>query len=388
MTGQQQQQQQAGKAITEVNPNFFEELSRQVDFTPSHLQTIFNQCEIPKPKAEGGGRRKMTRAELDLLARTADKYKLDPLMGQIAAFPKRGGGIQVVVPVDGWATIINRHPDCDGFKFIDHLDEKGVLISITAIMYRKNFTHPIEVTEYMAECRDLDKEPWRRWPRRLLRHKALIQGGRYAYGISDLIDTDEAERQINAGVLENIDRKPVYNPENMPDEPPLNKPAAADPQPEPEPESDPASSSATTPEDEHQAEMKRTAIALITKTCMEVGINGDQMNALMMTLGHADGTVPADLNERLALGAVYNAIKAWKRPETPADSLGGPPASPGPKQPAKVITNILELLDDFGLDLNATTLRLMLPEKIEDMDETMLKQLEKDLQSQTREKKA
>ena len=368
----------AAAAVTEVNPNFFEELSQQVDFTPSHLQTIFNQCEIPRPKADGGGRRKMTRAELDLLARTADKYKLDPLMGQIAAFPKRGGGIQVVVPVDGWATIINRHPDCDGFKFIDHLDDKGALVSVTAIMYRKNFSHPIEVTEYMAECRDMSKEPWQRWPRRMLRHKALIQGGRYAYGISDLIDTDEAERQISAGVLENVERKPVYNPENMPaDEPPLTAPAPADPEPQPAP---------ATAEAEHDATMKAEAMKVIFKIIVEKGLVEGDINQVMMELGHASGMVPADLNTRDALAAVYKAIKAWKRPAVEDDIPFGndpPPAS----QPASLIGDILALVDDFNLDLNATTLRLMLPEKMEDMDEAMLKRLQADLQSQAKGKK-
>ena len=36
--------------------------------------------------------------------------------------------------------------------------------------------------------------PWGRWPARMLRHKATIQCARYAFGLSGIVDPDEAER--------------------------------------------------------------------------------------------------------------------------------------------------------------------------------------------------
>jgi hypothetical protein len=37
-------------------------------------------------------------------------------------------------------------------------------------------------------------DPWKQWPRRMLRHKAAIQCARVAFGISGVMEPDEAER--------------------------------------------------------------------------------------------------------------------------------------------------------------------------------------------------
>jgi len=123
----------------------------------------------------------------------AKQYNLNPITKEIFAFPKRGGGIQPIVSVDGWANLINSHPQCDGWDFEDEKDENGNLISITCRMYRKDRSHPMEATEYMAECAR-DTDTWKKWPRRMLRHKALIQAARYAFGFAGIVDPDEAER--------------------------------------------------------------------------------------------------------------------------------------------------------------------------------------------------
>ena len=47
------------------------------------------------------------------------------------------------------------------------------------------------MTEYLAECyRNTD--PWK-MPHRMLRHKAAIQGIRYAFGFAGIMEPDEAE---------------------------------------------------------------------------------------------------------------------------------------------------------------------------------------------------
>lgn len=123
----------------------------------------------------------------------AKEYGLNPITKEIYAFPKQGGGIQPIVSVDGWANLINSNPQCDGFEFLDALDDQGALVSITCRIYRKDRRHPTEATEYMIECRR-DTSTWKQWPRRMLRHKALIQAARYAFGFAGIIDPDEAER--------------------------------------------------------------------------------------------------------------------------------------------------------------------------------------------------
>lgn len=126
----------------------------------------------------------------------AREHKLNPFTREIFAFPTQGGGIQPVVSVDGWMKLINSHPDFDGMDFEDRIDG-GALMSITCRIYRKGRAHPVEVTEYMSECRR-DTPTWKRWPARMLRHKAAIQAARYAFGFAGIMEPDEAERVVVA----------------------------------------------------------------------------------------------------------------------------------------------------------------------------------------------
>ncbi len=122
----------------------------------------------------------------------AREHNLNPVTKEIYAFPTRGGGIQPIVSVDGWMNIINSHPQFDGMEFKDHLDN-GKLTAITCRMYRKDRSHPTEVTEYLSECKR-STDTWKTWPARMLRHKSAIQCARYAFGFSGIVDEDEFAR--------------------------------------------------------------------------------------------------------------------------------------------------------------------------------------------------
>lgn len=140
----------------------------------------------------------VTNEQLAAFCLVAKEYKLNPFTKEIFAFPNRGG-IQPVVSVDGWMKLINSHPDFDGMDFVDVFDGAN-LVSVTCKMYRKNHSHPITVTEYMAECRR-DTDVWKRWPARMLRHKAAIQAARYAFGFAGIMEQDEAERMAEVTVI-------------------------------------------------------------------------------------------------------------------------------------------------------------------------------------------
>lgn len=142
-----------------------------------------------KPDKSG---RTATREEFAAFLLVAKEYGLNPLTKEIYAFADRGG-IVPIVGVDGWANIINSHPAFDGMDFIDHADDKGQIGAITCRMHRKDRSHAIEATEYLAECKR-STEPWGKWPRRMLRHKAMIQAARYAFGFAGIYDPDEADR--------------------------------------------------------------------------------------------------------------------------------------------------------------------------------------------------
>ena len=49
----------------------------------------------------------------------ADQYRLNPFTKEIYSFPDKNNGVVPVVGVDGWARIINEHPQLDGIEFVD-----------------------------------------------------------------------------------------------------------------------------------------------------------------------------------------------------------------------------------------------------------------------------
>lgn len=122
----------------------------------------------------------------------AKEYDLNPLTKEIYAFPDRGG-ITPIVSIDGWMNLINSHPQFDGMEFTDTHDDSGKLSAVECRMFRKDRNRPVSVIEYMSECfRQTD--PWKKWPNRMLRHKAAIQCARYAFGFSGIMEPDEYER--------------------------------------------------------------------------------------------------------------------------------------------------------------------------------------------------
>ncbi|WP_082551420.1 phage recombination protein Bet [Pseudorhodoferax sp. Leaf265] len=142
-------------------------------------------------------------AQMTALLIVANQYGLNPWTKEIYAFPDRNNGIVPVVGVDGWSRIINSHPEFDGMDF--EQDDEGC----TCRIHRKDRKHPICVTEFMAECRRDGVGPWKSHPRRMLRHKAMIQCARLAFGYGGIYDQDEAERIIDADTGE---IKPAQKP--------------------------------------------------------------------------------------------------------------------------------------------------------------------------------
>lgn len=130
----------------------------------------------------------VTDEQFTALLIVANQYSLNPWTREIYAFPDKGG-IVPVVGVDGWARIINENPKFDGMEFEQDAD------SCTCKIYRKDRAHATSVTEFMGECKR-NTQPWQSHPKRMLRHKAMIQCARLAFGFAGIFDTDEAERII------------------------------------------------------------------------------------------------------------------------------------------------------------------------------------------------
>lgn len=174
------------------------QLSKRLDVSESELHSIVLNTVMPN------GGRGVSNDQFVTFIAVANEYGLNPMVKEIYAFPAKGGGIQPIVSIDGWLKIINNHKDFDGMVFED-VREDGNLIAIKCKIYKKEIEHPVEVVEYMDECKKPNSEPWSKWPSRMLRHKAAIQAGRYAFGLSGIIDPDEAERYQDVGVIEKED---------------------------------------------------------------------------------------------------------------------------------------------------------------------------------------
>lgn len=128
-------------------------------------------------------------AQMVALLVIANQYQLNPWTKEIYAFPGGNGGLTPIVGVDGWVRIINREPQYDGMEF--HFTDD--YSACTCTIYRKDRSKPIVVTEFMEECKK-NSPAWNSHPRRMLRHKAMIQCARLAFGFTGIYDQDEAER--------------------------------------------------------------------------------------------------------------------------------------------------------------------------------------------------
>lgn len=126
-------------------------------------------------------------AQFIALLIVANQYGLNPWTKEIYAFPDKQNGIVPVVGVDGWSRIINENQQFDGMDFEQDNE------SCTCRIYRKDRNHPICVTEWMDECRREPFKtregreitgPWQSHPKRMLRHKAMIQCARLAFGFA------------------------------------------------------------------------------------------------------------------------------------------------------------------------------------------------------------
>lgn len=159
-------------------------------------------------------------AEFVALVIVANEYKLNPLTKEIYAFAAKGGGIVPLVSIDGWVRIMNEHPMFDGIEFEDIVDEKGKVYAIESTIYRRDRTRPIKVTEYMDECKR-NTDPWNKSPNRMLRHRSLIQGARYAFGFSGIYADDEVEIQMVGDPVEARNITPAPTRADMADSDPV-----------------------------------------------------------------------------------------------------------------------------------------------------------------------
>lgn len=144
--------------------------------------------------------------EFAALIVVSNEYQLNPLLKEIYAFPQKGGGIVPMVSIDGWIKLMNSHPQFDGIEFEVLPDANGKLLAIEATIWRKDRARPVKVTEYLEECKR-NTEPWNKSPARMLRHRALIQCARVAFGFSGITEPEDDTVVYLGGDLEPQDMR-------------------------------------------------------------------------------------------------------------------------------------------------------------------------------------
>jgi len=143
-----------------------------------------------------------SQADLDRLLMLSERLGLDPLNNEIYATevtPTNGKKARIVfvVGVDGWSKIINSHPQFDGMKFVESAPGQDELpLYIECTIYRKDRRVATSIREYMYEAHT-GQGAWLTHPRRMLRHKAMVQCARACFGLGGVYELDEAE-QVNS----------------------------------------------------------------------------------------------------------------------------------------------------------------------------------------------
>ena len=174
---------------------------------PLYLQSLHAGAMVRLEEARTG---QWSQHDLQRLLLAAERLGLDPLGGEIYAVPGGAGPALLVLGVDGWCRVLNAHPAYQGVEFREGpnrepsahgtpsagqavADDGGLPAWMECTLHRKDRRVPTTVREYMAEART-ESPAWLSHPRRMLRHKALVQCARVAFGLAGLHDPDEARR--------------------------------------------------------------------------------------------------------------------------------------------------------------------------------------------------
>lgn len=190
------------------NKSLVNKFADKYSVDPDKLLSILKATAFKQPGKANEPAPEVSNEQMAALLIVADQYELNPFTREIYAFPDKGKGIVPVVGVDGWSRIINGNPFMDGLEFnysetllkIDE-DAKECPEWVECIIYRKDRSKTYVVREYLDECyRPPFKGqygkvigPWQTHTKRFLRHKALIQCARIAFGFAGICDEDEAK---------------------------------------------------------------------------------------------------------------------------------------------------------------------------------------------------
>lgn len=156
-----------------MNTELIEQCAKRLHITPTCLETQLQS--LPTHHL----------AHIDELLYVANRYELDPLTQEVILIKDREQ-IRPYITMDGWMRLMNQLPHFCGVQFRDATELiDGIPLYVECSIYRDDRILPICIREYYAEVRQ-EWGAWQDLPHRMLRHKALQQALRLAFGISTL----------------------------------------------------------------------------------------------------------------------------------------------------------------------------------------------------------
>ena len=146
--------------------------AQAVGMTPACLTTWFSQYP------------QLSETTQESCLRLIAEYRLNPRADEIDLIQFEVGLWHVFITINGWAKLINAHPAFCGIEFSEASElEEGVPIWIGCTIYRTDRIKPIVIREYFTEMKT-EHAAWQQMPRRMLRHRAMQQCARLAFGIT------------------------------------------------------------------------------------------------------------------------------------------------------------------------------------------------------------
>ena len=146
--------------------------AQAVGVTPKDLSVWFSQYP------------QLSEVSQETCLRLIAEYRLNPRADELDLVQFEEGCWQVFITVNGWAKLINAHPAFCGIEFSEASElEEGVPLWMGCAIYRTDRIKPIEIKEYFSEMKT-EHIAWQQMPRRMLRHRAMQQCARLAFGIT------------------------------------------------------------------------------------------------------------------------------------------------------------------------------------------------------------
>ena len=146
--------------------------AQAIGMTPKDLSVWFSQYP------------QLSEVSQETCLRLIAEYHLNPRADELDLIQFEEGRWQVFITVNGWAKLINAHPAFCGIEFSEARElDQGVPLWMGCAIYRTDRVKPIEVKEYFTEMKT-EHAAWQQMPRRMLRHRAMQQCARLAFGIT------------------------------------------------------------------------------------------------------------------------------------------------------------------------------------------------------------